>query len=55
VFRELFLQGLTLLDLHEGEAKDRRARASHAHARQEIDALLRMVVDLGRERRWRSG
>lgn len=54
VFRELFLQGLTLLDLNEGEAEDRQARASHAHARQEIDALLRMVGDLGRERRRRA-
>ncbi len=54
VFRELFHQGLTLLDLHEGEAEDRQARASHAHARQEVDALLRMVGGLGRERRRRA-
>lgn len=42
VFRELFLEGLTLLDLPEDEAQG-RVQTSHVHARQEIDDLLRAV------------
>ena len=42
VFRELFLDGLTLLDLYEDEAEG-FGHASHIRARQEIDDLLRAV------------
>jgi chromosome partitioning protein len=42
IYRELFLQGLTLLDLPLGE-KDPRALTSHQAARREIDALLRAI------------
>jgi chromosome partitioning protein len=46
VFRELFLRGLTLLDLPEDEAEG-RLQASHVHARQEIDDLLRALGAIG--------
>jgi chromosome partitioning protein len=46
VFRELFLKGLTLLDLPEDEAEG-RDQASHMNARREIDDLLQAVGALG--------
>lgn len=46
VFRELFLSGLTLLDLPENEVEGPVQR-SHLHARQEIDDLLRAIGALG--------
>ncbi len=42
VFRELFLDGSTLLDLYDDEAEG-FGHASHIRARQEIDDLLRAV------------
>ncbi len=42
VFRELFLKGLTLLDLPEDEAQG-RDQTSHVNARREIDGLVRAV------------
>lgn len=42
VFRELFLKGLTLLDLHE---KDKNALSmSHINARQEVRNLIRTIL-----------
>jgi chromosome partitioning protein len=46
VFRELFLSGLTLLDLPEDEVEGPVQR-SHVHARREIDDLLRAIGALG--------
>ncbi len=43
VFRELFLQGLTILDLPETEAPGLPANSSHLAGRAEIRALLRTI------------
>ena len=42
IFRELFLSGLTLLDLNE-DTDDAPSSSSHLAARREIDALLRAI------------
>lgn len=46
VFREFFLQGLTLLDIPEDETEG-RVQTSHVHARQEVEGLLRAVGAFG--------
>jgi chromosome partitioning protein len=46
IFRELFLKGLTLMDLKETEA-DGPLTMSHIAARQEVRALVE-AIDLGR-------
>jgi chromosome partitioning protein len=43
VFRELFLKGLTLLDLHE-DASDIALTMSHVAARQEVRALMQAIA-----------
>lgn len=49
IYRELFLEGLTLLDLKEG-LSDGRLSESHRHAREEIDELLRAIRPIPSER-----
>jgi chromosome partitioning protein len=43
IYRELFLQGLTLLDLSE-ETTGRSTKTAHAAARQELRTLLTQLV-----------